>query len=86
MAEIINVKTGKKFEVKDGQSITEASVNLGVPFSCEDGYCGMCRIDIIEGEENLSDLSESEDNMGLDRKQRLACQCRIKEGKVKISF
>ena len=86
MAEIINAKTKKKEIVKDGEGIIEPCTKLGVLFSCEDGHCGMCRIDIVEGKENLSELTEDEDNMGMDRNTRLACQCKIKSGKVKIEF
>lgn len=84
VAEIIYGK--KKVKLKDGEPIKEACRKLGVPFSCEQGYCGICSIDILEGENNLSELDEHEKSMGLDKKRRLACQCKIKSGKVKISF
>jgi ferredoxin len=84
MAELIYGK--KKVRLKDGEPIKDACRKLGVPFSCEQGYCGICAIDILKGEENLSELDEQEKSMGLDRKRRLACQCKIMNGSVKISF
>lgn len=73
-------------EVKDNNSIREAAEQLGVPFSCTEGRCGTCMIDIEEGEENLSGLTPEEHDMGGDEKHRLACQCKIKQGEVKIKF
>ena len=86
MAQVIEDKKLKAIEVADGNSIVEACTELGVPFSCEDGYCGTCVIDIVEGEENLSELTDDEENLGMDRTRRLACQCRIKEGEVRIKI
>jgi ferredoxin len=73
-------------EVQDGGKIIEACETLGVPFGCEQGTCGTCQIEIAEGEDNLTELSDAEEDMGMDKKNRLACQCRIKEGTVKIIY
>ena len=86
MSRIINARTGKSIELKEGDSIRESVEKLGVPFGCEDGICGTCMIDIIEGDENLSELTEQEKDLMRDRKHRLACQCKIKKGDVKIEF
>ena len=86
MAKIINAKTGEEVYVNDGERIEESCEKLGVPFSCTNGICGTCMIDIIEGEDNLSELTEQEDDLGRERKHRLACQCKIKGGEVKIEF
>ncbi len=73
-------------EVKDGDSIIEACEKLGVPFSCKEGTCGVCNIKILEGADNLSDLTDNEKNFGMSKDSRLACQCRIKSGVVKINY
>ncbi len=86
MAKIICKKTGKELEIIDGNSIREACEKLGVPFGCQEGICGLCAINILEGEENLSELTEEEKVLSRDKKHRLACQCKIKKGKVKIDF
>ena len=75
-----------EIEVKDGEAIKEACEELGVPFSCTDGICGTCMIDIEDGEENLNELNQAELDMGRDRKTRLACQCKINQGLVRITF
>lgn len=86
MAKIILEKTNEEKEVLENDSIQEACEELGVPFCCKDGLCGTCMIDIVEGEENLSELTEEEHDLERDRKHRLACQCKIKQGNVKIDF
>lgn len=86
MAKVINNKTKEEIEVKDGEKIREAVEELGVPFCCTNGICGTCMIDIVEGEENLSELTQQEVDMERDRTHRLACQCQIKKGNIKIEF
>lgn len=86
MAKIINNKTNESREVEDGKEIRMACEDLGVPFGCRDGICGTCMIDIVEGSENLNELNQKEKDLERDRDHRLACQGRINEGTVKISF
>ena len=82
MAKII--RGDKEIEVIDGSSIIEVCDSLGVPFACYVGSCGICNINILEGEDNLGDLTDEEMKMGMNKKSRLACQCRIKKGIVKM--
>lgn len=69
-------------ELPDGAPIRDAAEELGVPFGCRSGLCGTCRIDVVEGEENLSELTEEEVAMDRDKKHRLACQAKINKGTV----
>lgn len=79
------IANDKEIEIPDESPIKPACKKLGVPFSCEDGDCGTCMIEVEEGMENLSEKSDPEKAMGIvDGNYRLACQCRIKKGKVKI--
>ncbi len=86
MAKIIFSDDGKEIEVKDGEPIKDACENLGVPFSCSEGICGTCMVDVLEGQENLSELTQEEKDMGRDKNHRLACQCKIKSGTIKIKY
>jgi ferredoxin len=86
MPKIINLKTGKSEEIKEGEKIRDVVERLGVPFGCEDGICGTCMIDIIDGEDNLSGLTEQEKDLMRDKKHRLACQCKINKGEVKFKL
>jgi ferredoxin len=86
MAKIKDMKTGKIIEVKDGEPIKNACERLGVHFNCRTGICGTCMIDVLEGEENLSSLTQPEKDLKRDREHRLACQCKIKEGEIGIGI
>ena len=76
---------GKTEEVKDGESITLAAEKLGVTFGCYAGVCGSCKIDILNGSENLTELTDEEKAMDMSPKKRLACQCGIKHGDAEIN-
>ncbi len=77
---------GKEFELPDGSRIDETCENTGIPFSCNSGVCGTCQVKVLEGAENLNDLNEEEDALGMDQNTRLSCQCSIKHGTVKITY
>jgi ferredoxin len=77
---------GKAVDVKDGEPIIEACEELGVPIGCGVGVCGVCEIQVQEGADNLSDITEEEQNLGMTKTRRLACQCKLKKGDVKIKF
>ena len=88
MAKLIFDDTKEEVEVEDGASIQEECEELGVPFACTEGICGTCVIEIVEGGENLTEPTQEElDFLGDDcENERLACQCKIKSGVVKIQF
>ncbi len=73
-------------EVKDGDSIIEAAEKIGVPFGCKAGMCQTCKIKVLKGMENLSEVNENEKEMGVQKNERLACQCKIKSGTVEIEL
>ena len=86
MAKIINSKTKEEKEIPDGSRIRKACEEIGIPFQCTNGICGTCMIDIVNGEENLSALTEKEKDLERNKKHRLACQCKIKKGYVEVDF
>jgi len=44
------------------------------------GICQTCAVIVHEGEEGLTDPSETEEMMGMPENQRMSCQCKIKCG------
>ena len=77
----------EEIELVDGASIKSICEENGVPFACEEGVCGTCVITVKEGMENLSPFTEEElDFLGEQDVERLACQCKIRGGCVKIEF
>ena len=77
---------GVEFELANGSKIDETCEQEGIPFSCNSGVCGTCQVEILEGAENLGELNEEEIELGMDRNNRLSCQCSIKNGVVKITY
>ncbi len=87
MGKLIFEDTDDEVEVPDGSPIAEACEEAGVPFACTEGICGTCVIEVKEGMENLSSFTqEEEDFLGNLDTERLACQCKLKNGCVKITF
>lgn len=87
MAKLIFEESKENFELPDGSSISDACEQAGVPIACGEGVCGACVIEVIEGMENLSEFTPSEaDFLGDLQRERLACQCKIKGGTVKVKF
>ncbi len=88
MAKLIFEHDEEEIELEDGGPIAESCEEAGVPFACTEGVCGTCVIEVNEGMENLSEPTQEEkDFLGDDTcQERLACQCKIKCGTVKISF
>lgn len=87
MAKLIFEETSEECDLQDGATIAEACEDAGVPFACTEGVCGTCVIEVNEGMENLTSFTqEEEDFLGEMDTERLACQCKIKSGRVKITF
>ena len=76
----------EEHEIADGALIDEVCENAGIPFSCNSGVCGTCQIEVLEGAENLGELNDEENDLGMDRNNRLSCQCTILSGTVKITY
>ncbi len=88
MAKLKFKNTEDEVEIVDGEKIAEVCEEAGVPFACTEGVCGTCVIEVVEGNENLTGPTQEElDFLGEDTcGERLACQCRIKQGQVTITF
>ncbi len=87
MAKLLFENTSEEKEVDDEATIQEICEEAGVPFACTEGVCGTCVIEVVDGMENLSEFTQEEkDFLGEQDLERLACQCRIKGGCVRIKF
>ncbi len=73
-------------EIVEGDEVIDGAEELGVPFGCQDGRCGSCLAEVTEGYDNLSEMTQEELDMELEKPHRLMCQCKIKNGEVKIRF
>lgn len=88
MAKLIFDHNGEEIDLDDNSPIAEVCEEAGVPFACTEGVCGTCVIEVKEGKSNLSEPTQEEkDFLGEGTcDERLACQCKITKGCVRISF
>lgn len=87
MAKLIFENSGEEKELPDGSPLAEVCEEAGVPFACTEGVCGTCVVEVVEGMENLSEMTQEEkDFLGEQDRERLACQCKIRSGLVKLNF
>lgn len=87
MAKLVFLNTNEEVEIPNGSPIKEACEQQGIPFACSEGVCGSCIIEIVEGMNNLTPFTQAEkDFLGEMQNERLACQCKIKSGEVKVKF
>ncbi|ANH79104.1 2Fe-2S iron-sulfur cluster-binding protein [Candidatus Chlamydia sanziniae] len=79
----------QEFDIEEGSDIIAPCEAAGIPFACTEGVCGTCVVEILEGDKNLSEFTEAEKDFLGDAeisKERLACQCCIQGGCVKLTF
>ncbi len=87
MAKLIFENNNEEVDIEDGNSIQDECEQAGIPFACSEGVCGSCIIEVVEGMDNLTEPTQAEkDFLGEIQNERLACQCKIKGGTVKIKF
>ncbi|MFD2372131.1 2Fe-2S iron-sulfur cluster-binding protein [Brevibacillus sp. GCM10020057] len=83
--------SGKTIEVEKDANLLRTSIRYegAVPFKCGGGLCGTCRVQIVDGQENLSKVMKKEiDRLGSEKIEqgfRLACQTFV-TGDVTISW
>lgn len=77
-------------DVEDGSRLQDAIDKTGadIPFGCREGNCATCMIEVIEGMDNLNPPTDNEHVTlmpdELEQSIRLACQCVISNGTVKV--
>lgn len=84
MPQIRFVKNLPEITVENGAVLMEALLKAGLPVasSCHgDGICARCRIQIISGMENLSQINPAEqilrDRLRIARDIRISCQTKV---------
>jgi 2Fe-2S ferredoxin len=80
MAKVTFVKENITVDVPEGTKLVELAEKVGahINFSCKEGVCLTCLINIVKGMENLNPRTENEkatlEAFGAKENQRLACQ------------
>jgi ferredoxin len=76
----------EEIEIEDGENILDYIEQAGVPIGCSNGVCGTCEVEVLGGMENLSEINQEEEDLGMEGAKRLGCQCRILGGVVKMTY
>ncbi len=86
---IVSLEGSKNFEVVENKVIYDALEEQGedLPHGCLSGSCGACKIEVLEGYDNLSKPSAIEQNtitsiiednaLSPDKKVRLSCRAKV---------
>ncbi|MFT7616243.1 MAG: ferredoxin [Candidatus Woesearchaeota archaeon] len=84
MAKLIIDET--TLDIADGSKFVKEAESAGIPFGCTEGICGSCLVEVEEGMENLTEPTQEEKDFEIEDKQRLACQCVLKQNSVKLKY
>jgi 2Fe-2S ferredoxin len=71
---------GKSADFAAGKTVLSCALEMGVKIShvCGgDGACGTCRIEVVEGWNNLTPPTPDETYKELDPPHRLSCQAKL---------
>ena len=80
MPRVIFVDEGKAAEFPQGSTLLTCTIAMDVRIShvCGgDGACGTCRVEVIEGWDNMSPPTPDETYKELEAPYRLSCQCKL---------
>jgi ferredoxin len=81
MPRVIFVDEGKSQEFPEDRTLLSCAIDMKVPVShvCGgDGACGTCRIEVVDGWDNLTPPTPDETYKELDPPYRLSCQAKLK--------
>ncbi|WP_188071729.1 PDR/VanB family oxidoreductase [Sphingobium jiangsuense] len=73
--ELIAERSGRRFIVPPGKSPAQVLLDAGidVPVSCEQGICGTCLCDVLEGTPDHRDLIQSDEEKASNKQIALCC-------------
>ena len=77
----------EELEVEADEPILEVIEEAGVPIGCINGVCGTCEVEVLEGMDNLNEVTAEEEDLGMEGNRRLGCQLTVCEGGyVKLTY
>ncbi|MEC8677845.1 MAG: 2Fe-2S iron-sulfur cluster-binding protein [Candidatus Margulisiibacteriota bacterium] len=80
------VLNDEEIEVEENVKIVDAIEEAGVPIGCSNGVCGTCEVEVTSGMENLNEMTEEEEDLGMEGNKRLGCQCQLTGGTVVMEY
>ena len=68
-------RSGKTITVPSGRSIAAMMLEAGIdiPVSCEQGVCGTCLVNVLEGTPDHRDMVQTDDEKASNRQMTLCC-------------
>ena len=85
MPRVTFADAGKAAEYPTGKTLLSCAIELGVTIAhvCGgDGACGTCRVEVIEGWNNMSPPTPDETYKEIEAPHRLSCQCKLQSDVV----
>ena len=79
-------------EIEDGSPLIEIcdEIDVSLSFGCTEGTCGVCEITVVDGNKNLSKITDEEKEYllpeDLEAGMRLGCQLKIRKGNVTLTW
>jgi len=92
MATIVFKPDNLVHECEDGTRLIDLcdEIDASLSFGCTEGSCGVCELTVLMGMENLSKVTEEEENYLLEEdlanNMRLGCQLTLRKGTVEITW
>lgn len=85
--EVVAARSGKSVQVEEGQSILDALAGVGIKIdiSCEQGVCGTCLCEVLEGEPDHRDVYLTDEEKAAND-QILVCCSRAKSKKLVLDI
>ena len=85
--EVVAARSGKTVQVAEGQTILEAlgQVGIKIDISCEQGVCGTCMCDVLEGEPDHRDVYLTDEEKAAND-QILVCCSRSRSKKLVLDI
>lgn len=80
------ILNGNEIDVEENTRIVDAIEEAGVPIGCSNGVCGTCEVEILDGMQYLNDMTEEEEDLGMEGNKRLGCQCELSGGTVSMEY
>ena len=80
MPRVIFVDEGKAAEFPEGKTLLSSALEMGMRIShvCGgDGACGTCRVEVVDGWDNLSPPTPDETYKEIEAPHRLSCQAKL---------
>jgi tetrachlorobenzoquinone reductase len=73
--DIVLARLGLSLHIHDGKTVLETLLNAGIDitYSCMNGVCGSCRVDVLEGIPDHSDMVLTDDERASDNAIMVCC-------------